>query len=93
MCHDCRLRKRGDERKRMENIAAMVDVMERHDGTHGLDVLSDTSTRLPDCLDCFEDWDFEVTMSPEVFQVSDVDEIDEFQSGSDRQPEAPLPLS
>jgi len=46
----------------METIDSMVEVMERHDALAQHEVLSDTSTALPDCLDWQEDdeLDFEV---------------------------------
>ena len=66
----------------MENIAAMVEILETQDHLYRLDAASDTSTCLPECLDNFDDWDFEVTTCPEIIELNDIDEIGELQNGS-----------
>ena len=75
----------------MENIAVMVEVMERHDNQIWGYAASETSTCIPDCADGWDDWDFEVGVSPEVFQIYDSDEFQELRGSSEVSVTASLP--
>jgi hypothetical protein len=76
----------------MENISSMVEVMERRENQTWRYAASETSTCLPDYVDAWDDWDFEVGESPEVFQIYDADEFQELEGSMEASVTASLPL-